>query len=166
VYASSLQSAIRPHKDNGVPADDGRQTRTSTDKSLNSHIIGTSVIVLTLGDDMEFGLLTPKSGMDFNANQQCHEWNENSTVVLKNHSAYVLDPCDDENYMHAARFPNKTDNSKVQVALVFWWLSRRCNFFCDDKKEPRKNAMNVPCARQLLERNKSGILWIKALGMK
>lgn len=166
VYASSLKASIRPHKDNGVCEDNGRQTRTSTDKSLNSHLFGTSVVVLSLGDEMEFGLLTPKSGKDFHANQDDHEWNASSTVRVGNHSAYVLHPLDDENYMHSARFPKGTGNGKVRVAFVFRWLSRRCCFFCEDKKGPRKYAMNVPHARQKLSENGKGELWIQALGMR
>ena len=46
MYPSSLEAAIRPHKDNGIRTDNGKQTRIATDKLLNSHIIGTSVIVV------------------------------------------------------------------------------------------------------------------------
>jgi hypothetical protein len=165
LYPSSLGATIRPHKDNGIMTDDGKQTRIATDKSLNSHIIGTSVIVFSLFDEMEFCLLTPKPPRDYTAPQKEHEWNSASTVSLGHQSAYILDPNDDENYMHAARFPKGTGPGKVRVAFVFRWLSKRCPFYVD-KEGPLKHAFYKPDAVESLSKTRSGHLWIDALGLK
>jgi hypothetical protein len=158
LYPSSLKSAIRPHKDNGITTDDGKQTRIATDKSLNSHIIGTSVIVFSLFDEMEFCLLTPKPPRDYTAPQREHEWNSAATVRLGHQSAYILDPTDDENCMHAARYPKGTGPGKVRVAFVFRWLSKRCPFYVD---KPLQYAFYKPDAMEALSKTKS-----EALGLK
>jgi hypothetical protein len=165
LYSSSLKSLIHPHKDNGIPTDNGKQTRTATDKSLNSHIIGTSVIVFSLFDEMEFGLLTPKPPRDFTAPQAGHEWNPVSTVNVGDKSAYILDPNDDENYMHAVRYAEGTGPGRVRVAMVFRWLSQRCPFYID-QVGPLQHALHKPDAVEALERTKTGPLWMKALGLK
>jgi hypothetical protein len=165
MYSSSLKAAIRAHKDNGIMMDNGKQTRIATDKLLNSHMIGTSVIVFSLFDEMEFCLLTPKNTRDFTAPQDCHEWNPASTVRLGHQSAYVLDPKDDENYMHAARFPLGTPPGKVRVAFVFRWLSKRCPFYVD-KEGPLQHAFYKPDHAETLSKTSCGHLWIKALGLE
>ena len=165
LYSSSLKAAIRPHKDNGIMTVDGKQSHIATDKEMNSHIIGTSVIVFSLFDEMEFCLLIPKAPRHYTAPQKEHEWNSASTVSLGHQSAYILDPNDDENYMHAARYSKGTGPGKVRVAFVFRWLSKRCPFYAD-KEGPLQHAFYKPDAAEALRKSPSGHLWIKALGLK
>jgi hypothetical protein len=164
LYTSSLKSLIRPHKDNGIRKDGGQQIRTSTDKSLNSHIFGTSVIVFSLYDEMEFGLLVPNPPGDYTASQKNHDWSKASTVSLGHRSAYILDPQDDENFMHSARFATRTPPGKVRVAFVFRWLSKRCPFYVD-KSGPLQYAYVKPDGAEALAKTKFGHLWIKELGL-
>lgn len=114
---------------------------------------------------MEFGLLTPKPPRDFTAPQAGHEWNPVSTVNVGDKSAYILDPNDDENYMHAVRYAEGTGPGRVRVAMVFRWLSQRCPFYID-QVGPLQHALHKPDAVEALERTKTGPLWMKALGLK
>lgn len=164
LYVSTFGSVIRPHKDNGLRKDDGRQTRTSTDKDLNSHIFGTSVIVLSLFDTMDFGLLVPKPGLTYHAGQREHIWSDNTTIPLDDQSIFVLDPKDDENFMHSARFPTGSEPGKIRVALVFRWVSRRCRFYAD-RKGPRRDALYVPDAKVDLMKTRKGTHWVRALDL-
>ena len=53
---------------------------------------------------MNFGLLLPENG-DYNKLQAKHHWDEMTSTILTDHAfVYVLDPRDDENYMHGAKF--------------------------------------------------------------
>ena len=165
LFASSLKSYIGAHKDNRIRTDGGKQTRTSTDKSLNSHIFGTSVIVFSLYDEMEFGLLTPKTPGDYTAKKMDHVRNKSLTVCLVHRSSYILDPQDDENYMHSARFAPGTPPGKVRVAFVFRWLSKRCPFYVN-KSGPLQYAYFKPDGAEALAKTKFGHLWIKELGLK
>jgi hypothetical protein len=164
LYSSCLKAQIRPHKDNGIMRDSGKQSRIATDTSLNSHIIGTSVIVFSLFDEMEFCLLTPKGQKGYMASQKDHEWNEKSTVLLQHQSAFVLDPTDDENFMHAARYRGGTQPGKLRVAFVFRWLSQRSPFYVN-KVGPLEHAFYIPDAAEQLGQQPQGHLWIDKLGL-
>jgi hypothetical protein len=150
----------------------------STDKTLNSHIFGTSVIVFSLFDDMDFGLLVPPPGKDYTMSQKEHKWHDDLTIHLDHGSVYVLDPCDDENYMHSAKFPKCpacpsgrkpcgyecSHNSRVRLALVYHWVSKRCPFYAN-MNGPLKDAMHVPNAVEKLSKSKQGKQWIRVLGL-
>jgi hypothetical protein len=155
-YFEMFGAKISPHKDNGIREDsDGLQSRMSTDPELNSQIVGSSVIVYSIGDAMEFGLLKPN--VDFRCNQKNHQWTSDGRVTLEDGSAFVLDPADDENFMHAARFEKVSrgvPKDRIRVALVFRWLSCRASFYGADKKAPRQHAQDVPNAIKLFDKGK------------
>jgi hypothetical protein len=115
---------------------------------------------------MDFGLLHPKDGYDpFTAGQAEHEWRQETTVRLGPFSVYVLDPHDDENYMHSARFPKGKDKNQVRLAMVFRWLTTRMPFYTEKKAPPLLYAMCCPDAKQKLLKTKQGNKWIRKLGL-
>ena len=115
--------------------------------------MGSSVIVYALGDGMEFGLLKPAK--DYKSKTKDHKWTADGTLMLENGSAFVLDPRDDENYLHAARFPKRKADAplpRICVALAFRWLSCRASFYGANEKAPREHAQDVPNACRLFDR--------------
>jgi hypothetical protein len=155
-YSEKFDAKMAPHKDNGIREDvNGLQSRMSTDPILNSQIVGSSVITYSIGDAMEFGLLKGDAG--YRSSQKNHKWVPEGTVTLEDGSAFVLDPQDDENYMHAAKFKKGgkgTPKDRIRSVLVFRWLSCRASFYGADKKGPRQHAQDVPNASKLFARGK------------
>jgi hypothetical protein len=149
-YFEYFDAQIRAQKGNGTGLDaSGLQSRMSTDAELNSQIVGCSAILCSIGDSMEFGLLQPEK--NFRCNEENHKWVPEGTVTLEDGSAFVLDPKDDENFMHAARFAKVKGAKKdrVRVAIAFRWLSCRVSFYGADKKAPCQHAQDVPNANHL-----------------
>ena len=64
VYNSKLNSSMVPHKDNGYKKEDGKLTSNTSGERHNSHIFGTEVMIVTIGDPMNFYLIPPPSGYD------------------------------------------------------------------------------------------------------
>jgi hypothetical protein len=159
-YFELFGAKIAPHKDNGFRENEGGLTcGMSVDPTLNSQIVGSSVIVYTLGDGMEFGLLEPAK--NYRSKTKDHKWTADGTLMLENGSAFVLDPRDDENYMHAAKFPKRKQGApkgRIRVALVYRWLSCRTSFYGADKKAPRQYAQDVPNACRLFD-NDTWLPW-------
>jgi len=55
-----LKSEMRFHKDNGHQDDvTGKHRGGNVDKEMNSHILGSDVLMVTIGDTMDFHLVCP-----------------------------------------------------------------------------------------------------------
>lgn len=158
--ASLFGSKVQPHRDNGSRDSTMAQVGTSTDKSLNSHMIGTSVIVLSRYDTMDFFLSKDKKGI-FNRDKS-----ERVCFPLGDWSVFVLHPHDDEQLYHASRFPWNTTSSKLRVAMVFRWVTKRCTFYCGNDDGPRTEAYVSEQAdiAEILNRLNTGKEWANKLG--
>lgn len=142
LYSQSLGSRIGAHQDvkkNG--------------KEKGSQLSGTSVIVFSLYDEMEFDLrpVSNKKG------------GPSSTVLLSHQSVHVLNPRDDERFYHSAKFPSKTKPGSVRVAYVFRWLTDTADFYCGKNDGPRQHAMAEEEAYARLQVLPSGKLLIGKL---
>ena len=170
-----LRSEMRLHKDNGHQDDiTGKHRGGNVDKEMNSHILGSDVMMVTIGDTMDFHLVRPNyANQNYKFTQKAAINNKKSTnisltktVPLSHGSLYVHTAHDDEMYYHGLDFVKEhSKRNRVRVVLVFWWLSVP-SFF-------RQSSHDDPCNRystvdkhafEKLYNNKKGNLWFNALG--
>ena len=64
IYNSLMKSEMRLHKDNGYK-DGEKQGGTGTDSTVNSHIFGTDVVIVTYGDSMNMHFIAPPPGRTY-----------------------------------------------------------------------------------------------------
>lgn len=167
ILIGNFKGKVSAHKDNGMLGDN-RQTGT-TNVELNSHLFGTDVLTLTIGDLMKFGLLKPKKGYSYTSAKEHFEWNPSSTMDVDDLCVYILNALDDEMFFHASKFEGEC-KGKVRVALTFRWLARRLPYLCGglERDGPRHEAMASEAEWDKLIANskKKGNmkhLWVEAL---
>ena len=172
---------MRIHKDNGKQVLDAngqpKLTGIQTDTKLNSHIFGTPVLMLTIGDTMDYHLIRPdySRGQDYTCTSG--EARENfkkrrakcvKTVPLADGTLYVHTAHDDELYHHTLDFCKEilaTHKNHIRVVLVYRWLSVSAYFRADenDCRGNRYSMVDRYAFERLWEFDKSPE-WCKALG--
>ena len=171
---SHLKSEMRLHKDNGHRDDiSGKQKGGNVDKEMNSHIFGSDVLMVTIGDTMDFHLVRANSekGQTYKFTQEKAIINKKDkrltkTVPLSHGSLYVHTDNDDEIYYHGLDFAKeRTKRNRVRIVLVFRWLSAP-SFFRQSSQDERCNRYSTvdKHAIEKLHNSNSGHLWFNALG--
>ena len=92
LYNSKFKSNMGLHRDNGYRTSKGKLIGTTVDETSNSHIFGTEVMIVTLGDSMEFNIVPPPTNSistfsikDYRQNRQ-----KKLTTILENQSIYIF----------------------------------------------------------------------------
>ncbi|KAL9187540.1 hypothetical protein ACHAXT_001643 [Thalassiosira profunda] len=189
----SIKGEMRIHKDGGVQKLDPNgqpemdTTSTSADRYFSSTILGSDVVMLTIGDTMDYHLIRPDpaKGQDhtMSAGEARENWEEDrkeqkqgnkrlklvKTIPLDEGSIYIHTANDDEMYHHTLSYPQEIldshDENHIRVALVFRWLSKSAYFRHDESEDrSRRYSMVNRYAFQKLNNWKKGPLWYKALG--
>jgi hypothetical protein len=131
-YFGSFKGKIRPHRDNAP--------NMGIDPTHNSQLLGSSVMVLSLGHPQEL---------------QFVEIDKTSNVVdsftTEHGSVYILRCCDDLQYKHQAKFVHQL-KGKARVCLAYRWLGRRTKAFCMDYTKRRQGLELFTNVHKLLEK--------------
>ena len=126
LYNSVMKSEMRPHKDNGYKTESGTLKGNTSGDKQNSHIFGTEVIIVTLGDPMNYFLIPPPSGNNYTASYKDHDTTSNikraNVISLGDCSIYVHTAHDDEQFVHKLLFPSKSKKNQVRFAFIYRWL--------------------------------------------
>ena len=170
IYNSLLKSQMRLHKDNGYK-DGEKQGGTGTDSTVNSHIFGTDVIIVTYGDSMSMHLIAPPPGKTYRVSSK-HLGIKKSkkhmvSTPLEHFSIYIHTAHDDEMFHHGLSFDNRgcqKQINRVRIAFIFRWLSVKRNFRCDKKDDKcnRYSMFDKYAMLQVSKHHKSA-LWLNSL---
>ena len=133
LYNSKFQSLMGLHRDNGYRTSNGKLAGTTVNESSNSHIFGTEVMIVTLGDSMEFNIVPPPTNSisSLSINDYWQNRGKKLTTVLENQSIYIHTANDDEYFMHYLKFPTtkvRHTNNRVRFAFIYRWLSKTYPF--------------------------------------
>jgi hypothetical protein len=165
-----MKSEMRLHKNNGYK-DGEKQGGTGTDSTVNSHIFGTDVVIVTYGDSMNMHLIAPPPGRTYRVSSKDLGIKKSRdhmvTTELQHFSIYIHSAHDDEMFHHGLKFENQgyaEDINRVRIAFIFRWLSVKRKFRCnrnDDKCN--RYSMVDKYAIQQLSKHHAGKLWSDAL---
>lgn len=164
LYNSLLGSEMGPHKDNGFKNKLGKLKGNTSGEKQNSHIFGTEVIIVTIGDPMNFLLIPPPQGRDYTASYKEHASRSNignaSIIPLNNCSVYIHTAHDDEQFVHKLEFPEKTNKNCVRFAFIYRWLQNTKPFI------QRNNGMfHIDAFQEVLDGYpKTGTQWLELNG--
>ena len=160
---------MSPHKDNGIRVGPNLEQKSSAySRNMNSQIFGTNVITITLEGEMDFSFFTPKKRGDYNAPQKDHERNPHTSRNLSLFSVLVLDPRDDEEYMHGISFSHTQPSrpNRIRICIVFRWASKRVTYRCEDAPGPNKfRPLFARPKRFIKEHSKFGVAWMEIVGL-
>jgi len=136
---------MRLHHDNGIWKN-GKLHGVNPNKEMNSHIYGSDVMMITIGDSMEYHLVYPNysEGQDYTMSQAEAIHNKKAglskVIELEDSSIYIHPAHDDEMYYHGLNFSKGLKKeSRVRVTLVWRWLAVPVYF--------RQNANDDRCNR-------------------
>ena len=141
---------------------------------MNSHILGSDVLMVTIGDTMDFHLVRPNyANQDYKFTQRGALKNKKGTnpsltktVPLQHGSLYVHNVHDNEMYYHGLDYVKEhSKRNRVRVVLVFRWLSVPI-YFCQSSQDEQGNRYSTvdKHAFEKLYNDKKGHLWFNALG--
>lgn len=115
--------------------------KSSVNISQNSQILGSSVMVISLFDEVEFLFVDnerPKPNV-------LNKW------VLGHLTVYILRSLDDTKWRHGVKFDlnnhkgnTKRTRDRVRVAIVCRWLGRRCKAYGADYKNVKRFMEYIP----------------------
>jgi len=184
-----LAAEMRPHHDNGTrDMDTGAHVGANPDKEVNSHIYGSDVLMVTLGDTMEYHLIRPSNKPDphndnivqtYKMSQKCalrnlQERNSKSklklvkTVELGDSSLYIHTAHDDEVYFHALSYAQELQQqqrNRVRLVFVYRWLAVS-EYYCQDINDDKGNRYSMiskHAFEKLEERSNDGSCWWNAM---
>jgi hypothetical protein len=145
LYPSLFGGEMRLHHDNAIWKN-GKLHGGNPNKEMNSHIYGSDVMMITIGDSMEYHLVYPNysEGQDYTMSQAEAIDNKKAglskVIELEDSSIYIHPAHDDEMYYHGLNFSKGLKKeSRVRVALVWRWLAVPVYF--------RQNANDDRCNR-------------------
>lgn len=184
---------MRPHHDNGRrDIVSGAHVGANPDKEVNSHIYGTDVLMITIGDKMEYHLIRasnqsknswvrqPEKMQDYTMSQDdaIHNLRDHQsrnkkssltlvkTVKLDEYSIYVHTAHDDEVYFHALNFAKELKKrNRVRVVFVYRWLAVSQYFRqnADDPNGNRYSMISKHGFEMLDKRDNDAESWWKAM---
>lgn len=116
-YFRMFKNRINPHKD--------MNPDMQVDVKTNSQIIGSNVIVVSFLASQFFEFLKEAraSGERYG-----------DSLITEHCSIYILDPEDDVNFYHHARFGRGSERHDVRVAVTLRWLGARKVYIGEDYK--------------------------------
>ena len=158
-HFKKFKSKIKPHKD--------MNPDMAVDTSTNSQITGSSVIVVSLLASQHFEICNK---VKTNAGKDKHV--PVCTFPTEDCSVYILDPEDDLQWCHQARFPAGCPSNAVRVCLTFRWLAKRMEFLggdCGGHTGNRAHAQAVRAPRTIINNFKSSAkrdAYFKSMKMK
>ena len=167
IYNSLMKSEMRLHKDNGYK-DGEKQGGTGTDSTVNSHIFGTDVIIVTYGDSMNMHLIAPPPGRTYRVSAKDLGLKKSRdhmvTTELEHYSIYIHSAHDDEMFHHGLKFENQgyaKHTNRVRIAFIFRWLSVKRKFRCNrnDEKCNRYSMVDKYAMLQLSKHHESKLWW-------
>ena len=125
----------------------GKHHGAKPDKEVNSHILGSDVLMISIGDEMDYHLIRPNyaAGQNYKFTQEHTYKNFTSTnsckkrieklkgltktVPLSNGTLYIHTAHNDEIFYHCLDFAKQTiKTNRVRLVLVFRWLSASTYF--------------------------------------
>ena len=165
-YCELFRARMNPHRDRDTTKEDAKIPQ----------IAGTDVLVITMGDEMMFKLISPdySKGQDYKFSQTQARENSNKSdltkdILLSDMSIYVHTSDDDALLQHMASFPpNKSGSrNRIRMALLCRSLgiSHMFRVNCMDCPEKRY-ALVESQAFQQLDKMKHATNWWKQLGYK
>jgi hypothetical protein len=121
------------HRDNGLLSPNGTIGHVGYNEDENSQIKGSSVITFSIGAPMIFQFKKPPGDLNqHEVRKKDHVTDENLRVLLCHGDVLVMDPRDDERFVHGACFQNsEKKHSSVRIVFVFRWLSKKNQFYED-----------------------------------
>ena len=180
-------SEMRPHHDNGVRDVDTRShVGANPDKAVNSHIYGSSVLMVTYGPDtMDYHLIRPSYQYDSDIekvqdyrmsqkeaikNKRKNKKNPSlklvKTVPLGKGSIYVHTAHDDEMYFHTLDYADQlAKQNRVRLVFVYRWLAVSAYFRqnSNDQIGNRYSMISKHAFEKLEQRKHDKDSWWKAL---
>jgi hypothetical protein len=150
--------------DGKIPSHQDNYPNTGIDPQNNSQILGSSIIVYTLGHEAEltFTRVAKEKGLA-------------AKFPLGDGCVYILSSLDDLEYRHGAEFATGADGGdesqlpkalKARMAFIFRWLGRRTDAFCMDYEGVRQGCELHVSPNTIVEKNFPGsmdcrtIFWI------
>lgn len=169
---------MRLHKDN--------PPSTTPPSSEESHIAGTDVITVSIGDEMNFHLIGhAKMDATYDKIRANKGTNWTTTTTLEDGSTYVHSASNDIRAGHTLDFPNiganshrccanKPDTTRVRAALIYRWAGAHKPFRANDTDPINKRYHNISRQAWLQAHNNKtpvngtnmtfGDKWLQCLG--
>ena len=138
VIKTKYENEMRIHHDNGyVDHEQERLVGANHDRDMNSHVFGSCVMTVNVGDPMKYYLVKPdySKGEDYRlsakkARLHLSDYKNNNqldlvkTITFDHGSIYIHPAHDDEMYHHGAEFEKAVSSqNKVRLAIIYRHLS-------------------------------------------
>ena len=146
-YFGCFDGTIQPHRDNAP--------NSKTPFHHNSQLQGSTVMCLTLFDEMEYDIVELEPIPGTNGKKYVVE----HTFRTSHGTLYLMSGFCDFNHKHTAHFPRKKRNTElgkqklglIRVAIVWRWLGRRTFAFGREYKRQRNRCEALEDCQKLVE---------------
>jgi len=133
IYHTLFNGSVGFHRDIGLRNLDGSQGQLGYSEDENSQVRGSSVLLYSIGVPMLFRFKKPPKGKDKHETSKKDYVTDDKhlSILMEDDSLLVLDPRDDERYVHRTAFRAKDNPMKVpciRLVYVFRWLSKKHQF--------------------------------------